>query len=264
MFELSQAFLADRKRQWFRLTAAVILASILSLSAIAQEVGQVQYRSQEVSEVDGVPVLIKHLPDWESKKDVARLITDQAQLKTLLGERSLTDAIEFAPASEAVVADYDVGRLIIVEHASPQVSIEADQKIAAAITAENDGRTYSRRIGNYNVVVLDAPRRGPAEALIDQVKYEKKITWLGNNPFAISAERAFVITTSDIFMSTLMVIVGGVVFSIFGGLVVGLVFFSRRDRRRAAITNFTDGGGMTRLNLDGFTPDIAPDRLLGD
>jgi hypothetical protein len=27
---------------------------------------------------------------------------------------------------------------------------------------------------------------------------------------------------------------------------------------------FTDAGGMTRLNLDGFTPDIIPDRLLKD
>jgi hypothetical protein len=27
---------------------------------------------------------------------------------------------------------------------------------------------------------------------------------------------------------------------------------------------YTDAGGMTRLNLDGLTPDIAPDRLLND
>jgi hypothetical protein len=65
-------------------------------------------------------------------------------------------------------------------------------------------------------------------------------------------------------MSTLLVIVGGIVFSIIGGLAVGFIFFSMRDRRRAALTTHTDGGGMTRLNLDGFTPEIVPGRMLGE
>lgn len=264
MFEFSPLRFIVSRHQLITFAAAALLTCIFSLASVAQDVGQVQYRSQEVSEVDGVPVLIKHLPDWESKRSTARLAANQSELKALIGERPVAAAIEFSPGSEAVVADYDAGKLVIVEYPSPQVSIETDQKIASTIAAADDGKTYWRRVGNYNVLVLDAVGKSQADALIDQVKYEKKITWLGNNPFAISAERAFVITTTDIFFSTLMVIVGGVIFSIFGGLIVGFLFFNLRDRRRTGMTAFTDGGGMTRLNLDGFTPEIAADRLLGD
>lgn len=264
MFESGGLFALSSKSFRVRPLAAMLLASFFTISTLGQGVGQEPYKSQEISEEDGVPVLIKHLPDWENRRSSARLAKDQAELKALVGERPVIAAIEFSPGSEAATADYDAGKLIIVEHPSPQVSIEADQKINSAIAAAADGKTFNKRIGNYNVIVLDASGSWAANALIDQVKYEKQITWLGRNPFAISAERAFVITTSDIFMSTLMVIVGGVVFSIFGGLAVGFVFFSRRERRRAGMSTFSDAGGMTRLNLDGFTPEIMPDRLLGD
>ena len=118
--------------------------------------------------------------------------------------------------------------------------------------------------GDLPTLVFDATGSRAANALIDQVKYEKQVTWLGKNPFAISAERAFVITTSDIFLSTLLVIVGGLVSSILIGVIVGYIFFQLRERKRATMTTYTDAGGMTRLNLDGFTPEITPDRLLGE
>lgn len=264
MFEQSRIFVVFTKSFVIRLAAAAVLASIYSVSVAAQAVGPVQYKSQEVSEVDGIPVLMKHLPDWENKRGSASIATTQQELRRLIGDRPIADSIELSPGSEAVAADYDVGRLVIIEHPSPQASVEADQKISVALVNLNDGKTFYKRIGNYNVIVFDATGRSGANSLIDKVKYEKNITWLGKNPFAISAERAFIMTTSDIFFSTLMVIVGGVVFSILGGLVVGFVFFSRRDRRRADLTTFTDGGGMTRLNLDGFTSEAYPDRLLGD
>ncbi len=244
--------------------AAIFLALLLSISVFPQDVGSLQYKSQEVSELDGIPVLIKHLPDWENRRDTTQFIRNTAELKNAVGERTIVDVIDFSAGTEAVTAQYDAGRLLIVEFASPQGSIDADQKIQAAIEQNDDGRTFYRRVGNYNVVVFDATGSWAASALIDEVKYEKQIHWLGDNPFAISAERAFVLTARDIFTSTMLVIVGGVVFSILGGLVVGFIFFNSRERRRAAMTTFSDAGGMTRLNLDGFTPDIVPKRLLGD
>jgi hypothetical protein len=48
------------------------------------------------------------------------------------------------------------------------------------------------------------------------------------------------------------------------GLVTGIVYFRLREGRRAAMTSHTDAGGMTRLNLDGLTPDISPAALLKD
>ena len=244
--------------------AGLVLACALSLVSLGQDVGSLPYKSQEVSEIDGVPVLVKHLPDWENRRESTSFATTQADLKKALGERPILDLIDFTAGTEAVTAQYDSGKLLIVEFASPQVSVETDQKIIAAIDANNDSKTFNRRVGNYNVVVLDATGSSAANALIDQVKYEKQITWLGKNPFAISAERAFVLTTADIFLSTLMVIVGGLVASILVGLVVGYFFFYFRDGKRSKMYAYTDAGGMTRLNLDGFTSEIVPDRLLGD
>ena len=145
---------------------------------------------------------------------------------------------------------------------SSQASIESDADFTAKLAEERDASTVYRRIGNYNAFVFDAADPAAANALLHQVKYEKHIQWLGKNPFLISAERAFVLQTSDLFMSTVIVILIGIGFSIVGGLLVGLVFFRLRNQKRASMPTFTDAGGMTRLNLDGFTPDISADRLL--
>ena len=237
---------------------------IFSLPAAAQAVGAVEYKSQEVSEVDGTPVLIKHLPDWEAVKPRARFATNVQGLKDALGERPILDDIDFTAGTEAVTAPYDAGTLLIIEYTSPQASVEADAAFTARLAAANDPSTVYRRIGNYNVLVFDARDPAAAAALIDQVKYEKNIQWLGDNPFHLSAERAFVLTTANLFMSTLLVIVIGAVFSIFGGIIGGYLFYHVREQKRAQFATFSDAGGMTRLNLDGFTPDVVPERLLKD
>ncbi len=247
-----------------KIIAIIFLTHSLIITSSGQTVGSTPYKSQEISEGDGLPVLIKHLPDWESVLERTTFAKSVNELKLALGERPILDLIDFSAGTEAVSAEYDAGKLLIIEYTSPQGSVDADTKFTTAL-AENDGAaTVYRRIGNYNVLVFDAPDKSAAESLVDQVKYEKQIHWLGDNPFRITAERAFVITTADIFLSTLLVIVGGIVLSIFGGIIVGFVFFNHRKSRRAKQTTFTDAGGMTRLNLDGFTPDIAPDRLLND
>ena len=226
---------------------------------------QAKYKSQEVSEEDGIPVLIKHLPDWESRRDKVTFATNATELNAGLGDRPVLNLIDFTAGTEAVAAQYDAGKLLIVEYSSPQGSVDADAKFTEALERDpQSGSTAYRRIGNYNAFVFDAANISAANALLDQVKYEKQIQWLGDNPFILTPERAFILTTADIFFSTLLVIVMGIVLAILSGLVVGLVYFMLRGRRRAAMTAYTDAGGMTRLNLDGFTPDIVPERLLGD
>lgn len=256
--KLSKAFLIKS------IIAALFLACITSLSSFGQSVGSVPYKSQEVSEIDGIPVLIKHLPDWESVHARTTFAKNVGELKSALGERPLLDLIDFAAGTEAVSAQYDAGKLLIVEYTSPQGSVDADTKFTAAIAENRDTTTVYRRIGNYNVLVFDAADKSAAGALLDQIKYEKQIHWLGDNPFRISAERAFVLTMADIFMSTVFVIVIGIVTSIIGGIIVGFFFFYFRDGSRSKMTTYTDAGGMTRLNLDGFTPDIVPERLFKD
>ncbi len=247
-----------------RFILAVLLVLAASVFAFAQDSNP--YKSQEVSEADGIPVLIKHLPDWENAKPRSTFAHDVPTLKTALGDRPVLDLIDFSAGTEAVTAPYDVGKLLIVEYATPQASIDADNKINQRLAelGPDSGIAY-RRIGNYNTFVFDTTDAVAANLLIDQVKYEKNVQWLGDDPFLLRrAERAFINTTSDVFVSTLLWIVLGLGIAIVTGIVTGFLFYNSREQKRRLVPNFTDAGGMTRLNLDGFTPDIIPDRLLGE
>lgn len=246
-----------------KITAIICGIVITTACAFSQSNTAPKYRSQEVSELDGIPVLLKHLPEWEVIRERAVFATDREDLTAALGERPSLSAIDFTAGTEAVTAQYDAGTMLIIEYTSPQASVEADEKFKELLSGEGRATVY-RRIGNYNAFVFDVTDEAAANALLDQVKYEKQVQWLGDNPFHISAERAFVLTTTDIFLSTVLVIVIGIGVSIVGGLIAGFTYFQFRERRRAAMTAFTDAGGMTRLNLDGFTPDILPERLLGE
>ena len=241
-----------------RVIAALFLASFTNLAVSGQAVGSLSYKSQEVSEKDAIPVIIKHLPDWESVRDRTTFAKSVGELKSALGERLVLDLIDFSAGTEAATAPYDAGKLLIIEYSTPQGSIEADTQFSAKLAAVDDAATVYRRIGNYNAFVFDPISPTAANDLLDQVKYEKTVQWLGKNPYIISPERTFVLTTADIFLSTFLVIVMGLGTAIFIGIISGYVFFSIREYKRAGMPTFSDAGGMTRLNLDGFTPDVTP------
>ncbi len=224
-----------------------------------------QFKSQEVSEEDGIPVLIKHLPDWENARNRAIYTNNIDDLRKALGERAVFDGIDFAGGTEAVTAPYDAGKLLIVEYTNPQESIESDAKFTQILAGQSQNPpVFYRRIGNYNVFVFDAGDETAANALLDQVKYEKMIQWLGEDPFYQKKyERFTAIRAADIFLSTTLWVAGGLGFAVFTGIVVGLLFFRSRDRRRTAMAAFSDAGGMIRLNLDELTGQTH-DRLLND
>lgn len=235
-------------------------AVCIVLFAVATVSSQPKSQDQAVSDYDGIPVLVKHLPDWEAVRTRATFATSVAELKAALGERSVLDQIDFAGGTEAVTAKYDAGTLLIIEYATPQASIEADAVFSEAFVA--DSTTVYRRIGNYNAFVFDATDTAAANALLDQVQYEKDVQWLGKNPFIIDPERAFILQITDIFMSTVLWILLGVGVAILGGTIAGFMYFRRTDQRRAQFSTFSDAGGMTRLNLDGFTAEVSPEHLL--
>jgi len=244
-----------------RLTVAAVLC-LGAVAAFSQNANRPAFRSLEVSEDDGLPVLVKHLPDWESVRPTTVFARSTNELKLALGDRRVLDLIDWTAGTEAVTAEYSAGRLLIVEYTSPQASVDADEKFTASLAG--DASTVYRRIGNYNAMVFDVASRAQAEALLDQVKYEKHIQWLGDNPFRISAERAFVLTTADIFFSTVLWIASGIGVAVVAGLIAGFFYFRFTDRRRARLAAFSDAGGMTRLNLDGYTAESASDRLLNE
>ena len=245
----------------------LICVSFITISAESQTPQSAPIiKSQEISEADGVPVLIKHLPDWKTVRNNAVFADNVNDLRIALGERPVFDLIDFSGGTEAVAAAYPQGKLLIIEYAAPQASIEMDNKTVQRLTEIGQTqKIFYRRIGNYNVFVFDAAGEEAAKALLDQVKYEKEVQWLGENPFMQSRmEYAFIQTTTDIFIATTLAIVLGIGLSVLGGIIVGIVFFYVRDQRRATTAAFSDAGGMTRLNLDELSAHIVPKGFLKD
>lgn len=233
-------------------------------TASAQPSATPQIRSQEFDESDGIPVLTKHLPEYESAVNRAVYILNPEQLRQAVGERPLLEAIDFTGGTEAVTAPYDSGRVLLVEYTTPQFAVEADSQIRKKLSESPEASpVIYRKIGNYAAFVLDVQNEAGANALLDQIKYEKEIRWLGEDPFALQrAERNFVLQASDLFFNTMLAIVGGLGVSVVIGIFAGFIFFYFRVHQRSKFETFSDAGGMTRLNLDGFTPEIIPKGLL--
>ncbi|MGI8642227.1 MAG: hypothetical protein ACR2MG_20040 [Pyrinomonadaceae bacterium] len=245
----------------------LICAVLLLIGGVyPQDNTLVQPKSQEISEKEGIPVLIKHLPDWENARNRAAFILNKGDLQNALGERPVFDLIDFAGGTEAVTAPYPQGKLLIIEYTTPQASVDADNKINQRLAEIGQNPLiFYRRIGNYNAFVFDGTDEMAANALLDRIKYEKDIHWLGTDPFAFKrAERAFINATSDLFVATTVAIVGGLGLSVLAGILVGFVFFYIRNQKRAGMEAFSDAGGMTRLNLDGLSAQTSSDRLLKD
>jgi len=238
-----------------------LLTGLLFVPYIGVNAEQPAAKGHEVSETDGVPVLIKHLPGWESKRDSAVLASSVAELKNVLGDRPVLDAIDFRGGTEAVVAPYEEGKLLIVEFATPQGSAAADDIVKQRLVAgQQGGSVVYRRIGNYNAFVFDAADETSASSLLDQVKYEKKVQWLGENPFELRRmERAFIYMTRDMFIATVLWIILGMLGSILLGVGAGYLFFRFREKQRSRLTAFSDAGGLVRLNLDDLSEPILPE-----
>lgn len=223
-----------------------------------------QIKSQEIDESDGIPVLVKHLPDWENARNRSAYILNSEDLRNSLGERAVFDLIDFTGGTEAVTASYDAGKLLIVEYNSPETSIETDARIKQRL-AENPQNPpiFYRRIGNYNAFIFDGTDEAAANALLDQIKYEKTVQWLGKNPYAQErAEKNYLMATGNLILTTVLMIVGGFGSTILAGVIFGVIFYYIREQKRSQTQIFTDAGGMTRLNLDGLTSDGASDKLL--
>jgi hypothetical protein len=247
----------------FALYVVLTVALVVS-GTIFGQTGSGKTKSQEVSD-DGLPVLVKHLPDWESKRQETIFATDQAGLKKALGSRPILDLIDFTGGTEAATASYPAGKLLIVEYTNPQASIDADQHFAQFLAQNPDDQTAYRRTGNYNIFVFDPADPAAASALIDEVKYEKNVQWLGEDPFLFKRlERNFVNTSADIFVSTVEWIALGIGITLLAGLIIGFIYFQFRERQRLTMKEFSDAGGMIRLNLDGLSHDFSADRMLND
>lgn len=260
----NQAILAMKKALFVKILILICVCLATFGGAFAQADSPPKLINQDVIDEEKFPALIRHLPDWENAQNRAVYTRSTDDLRKPLGERPVFDLIVLGGGVEAVTAPYPQGKLLIIEYPTPQASTSADAQFVQrfAETPPNPP-IYYRRIGNYSAFVFDASDEPAANALLDQIKYEKMIQWLGENPLpALRAEREFAIMTGDIFLSTVIVVVVGFGSTILAGIITGLIFFYIREHKRATTQIFTDAGGMTRLNLDGLTPDVVPERLL--
>lgn len=224
--------------------------------------------SRTVDKGDGdIPVLIKHLPNAEEAQKTAVYLNSFADLKRLPFQHSVFDAIQGGGNADAVLATYGASKVLLIEFNTPQLATENDQRIIARIQElwklGQPAPTAYRRVGNYSVLVFDAPDEPTAKQLIDQVKYEQVVQWLGENPNILKeAEKRYVNTTLGVLVAVLKASGYAAVLCLgIGGLIGGLLFSYRRSQQKAA-TAYSDAGGMLRLNLDELSSETHPARLL--
>jgi hypothetical protein len=219
-----------------------------------------------------IPVLVRHLPNWETVRRQASYAVSLQGLKGLLPNQPILDSVSFEGGAEAVVAKYDSSTLVVIEFNTARIAGDNDWNIRTKLNEPHSPDipvgiarpTAYRRVGNYSVFVFDAPSEQAANQLIDQVKYQQVVQWLGENPYLYeNAQREFVETTLGVFVAVVkgsglaLVACFGI-----GGFFGALLFVRRRSQQRA-VEAYSDAGGMVRLNLDEITPRADPGRLLG-
>lgn len=214
-----------------------------------------------------IPVLLKHLPNWEQAHQTAVYLNRFSSLESIAKDGVLS-AVKSEGDADAVLASYDPMRLLIIEFNTPQRSVENDQRIVTRIQElwklGQPAPSAYKRIGNYSVFVFDAPNDQAAKQLIDQVHYEQVVSWLGENPNILKeAQKHYVQTTLGVLVAVLKAS-GFALIACFGtGALIGALLFTRRRAQQRTVEAFSDAGGMLRLNLDEMTPQTNPARLLG-
>lgn len=215
-----------------------------------------------------IPVLVKHLPGWEQSQGQAVYAVSLAALQKAIPNQPALDAVSFEGGGEAVTSTYGRARLTIIEYTTPQIAADSDARIQERIrqlqSAGQPAPTAYRRVGNYSVFVFDAPDETTATQLIDQVRYEQVVQWLGDNPRILErAQKEYMNTMGGTILAVLkasglsLIVCFGI-----GGLVGALVFMRRRAQA-AAVEAYSDAGGMLRLNIDEITAQTDSARLLG-
>lgn len=213
-----------------------------------------------------IPAVIKHLPNPDEAHKQAVYLHNFFDLNLLNVQQSVFSAIDAQRNADAVVATYGSSEVVIIEFNTPQLATENDQKIIAQIQdlwkRGLPAPTAYRRVGNYSVFVFDAPDEQTARQLIDQVKYEQVVQWLGENPNIYKeAEKRYINTTLGVLVAVIKASGYALVLCLgAGALVGGLLFTYRRSQQKAVV--FSDAGGMLRLNLDELTAETDPSRLL--
>lgn len=215
---------------------------------------------------DDIPVLVKHLPNsGTAQRDALYIVTSDTLLNSVPNQPILKE-VTFEGGTEAVIASYGQSQIVIAEFTTPQFSVDCDQRIWTRIAElKSQGQPTPiayRRIGNYSVFVFNSPDEKTANDLVDQVKYEQIVQWLGDDPhMADRLQRYFSRTTAGVLLTVLKTSGLSLLVCLGAGAMLGTLLFRHRRARQAAF--YSDAGGSTRLNLDEMTGASNSQRLLG-
>ena len=215
---------------------------------------------------DDVPVLVKHLPYWQTSQPWANYAVTSNGLKQDVQGQPILNEVSFEGGSEAVAARYGASVLVIVEFTTPQLAGDNDRRITARIgelrQAGQPVPSAYRRVGNYSVFVFNAPDEKSAAQLIDQVKYEQVVQWLGENPYWFEkAQRLYAGTTAGVLIAVLQSSGLSILICLAIGGILGAILFQRRRKTQSAV-GYSDAGGMVRLNIDDMTAEGDSRKLL--
>ena len=190
------------------------------------------------------------IPNPENNGDINKEIPRSSKPPQ---SQPVLDALSFEGGTEAVAANYGQSQLVIVEFTTPQLSIDNDSRIWTRI-AELKGKgeptpTAYRRVGNYSVFVFNAPDDRAANALIDQVKYEQVVQWLGEDPHLYERLQKYLTNKSAGVLVAVLKSSGiSLLLCFVGGALIGAMMFRHRRAQKAGM--YSDAGGSIRLNLD--------------
>ena len=243
---------------------SAILLMLLIAAAFGQSPSTPSAQASPTTSAD-VPVLVQHLPNWQSVASKATYAVTLDALKGAAPNQPILDAVSFEGGTEAVAANYNQGQLVIVEFTTPQFSVDNDQRITAKIQElKNQAQpvpTAYRRVGNYSVFVFNGTDEAATNQLIDQVQYQKVVQWLGEDPHLYQKlQRYFTQTSAGVFVAVLESSGLSLVICLGAGALLGFLLFRRRRAQAAAL--YSDAGGSVRLNLDELTDKEETTRLL--
>lgn len=259
-------FATDDQIAFFKGPHFVWIKNVKGSPASLNELAQSLSETLDKGEGD-IPALVKHLPESEVTQKNAVFVNSFTELRQYPFDHPVLSAVQAEGNADAVLGTYGQSKILIVEFNTPQLATENDQRVIARIQElwklGQPAPTAYRRVGNYSVFVFDAPDEMMANYLINQVKYEQVVQWLGENPNIYKeAQKRYINTTLGVLVAVLKASGYALITCLgLGGLFGGLLFSYRRAQQRQEAA-YSDAGGMLRLNLDELTPETDPARLL--
>ncbi len=153
-----------------------------------------------------VPVLVKHLPQWEQAQTNVLYLAGFKSLAGTVPNQPILEAVTSEGDADAVLTSYGNAQFLLVEFNTPQLAGDNDRAITAKLNElRQQGQPVPssyRKVGNYSVFVFNAATEGEANSLIDQVEYAQMVQWLGDNPYLLEqAQRDYYETTAGVLVS---------------------------------------------------------------